>query len=46
MTNKEDVEARLAEVNKQLKEHTDAVNILTKEYYDLMNMLRTRFIVQ
>ena len=43
MTTKEDVEARLLEVLKQLNEHTDAINTLTKEQYELMNMLRSRF---
>lgn len=43
MTTKEDVEAKLAEVLKKLGEHTDAINQLTREQYELMNMLRTRF---
>jgi hypothetical protein len=43
MTTKEDVEARLAEILKELTDHTDAINELTKEQYELMNMLRTRF---
>ncbi len=43
MTTKEDVEAKLAEVLQKLGEHTDAINLLTKEQYELMNMLRTRF---
>lgn len=43
MTTKEDVEARLDEVLKKLGEHTDAINQLTREQYELMNMLRTRF---
>ncbi len=43
MTTKEDVEAKLAEVLKKLSEHTDAINTLTREQYELMNMLRTRF---
>lgn len=46
MTTKEDVEAKLNEVLKQIGEHTDAINLLTREQYELMNMLRTRFIVQ
>lgn len=43
MTTKEDVETRLNEVLKELATHTDAINNLTKEQYELMNMLRTRF---
>ena len=43
MTTKEDVEARLEEILKQIGTHTDAINNLTKEQYELMNMLRTRF---
>ncbi len=43
MTTKEDVETRLEEVLKELSIHTDAINNLTKEQYELMNMLRTRF---
>jgi len=43
MTTKEDVEARITEILKELQEHTDAINELTKEQYELMNMLRTRF---
>ena len=43
MTTKEDVEAKLAQVLAELKTHTDAINVLTKEQYELMNMLRTRF---
>ena len=43
MTTKEDVEARLNEILAQLQTHTDAINLLTKEQYELMNMLRTRF---
>ena len=43
MTTKEDVEARLNDILKQLSEHTTAINLLTKEQYELMNMLRTRF---
>lgn len=43
MTTKEDVEAKLAQVLADLKIHTDAINQLTKEQYELMNMLRTRF---
>ena len=43
MTTKEDVEARLNEILEQLQTHTDAINLLTKEQYELMNMLRTRF---
>ena len=46
MTTKEDVETRLEQVLSQLQVHTDAINLLTKEQYELMNMLRTRFIVQ
>lgn len=40
---KEDIEARLDEVLKKLGEHTDAINDLTREQYELMNQLRTRF---
>ena len=43
MTTKEDVEAKLAQILTELKAHTDAINLLTKEQYELMNMLRTRF---
>ncbi len=43
MTTKEDVEAKLAEVLRKLDEHTDAINQLTREQYELMNQLRTRF---
>ena len=43
MTTKEDVEARLEQVLAELQTHTDAINSLTKEQYELMNMLRTRF---
>lgn len=43
MTTKEDVEARLEQVLAELQAHTDAINQLTKEQYELMNMLRTRF---
>ena len=43
MTTQEDVEARLDDISKQIKAHLDAVTQLTQEYYDLMNMLRTRF---
>lgn len=43
MTTKEDVEAKLAEVLKELQIHTDAINTLTREQYELMNQLRTRF---
>ena len=43
MTTKEDVEARLNDILAQLQVHTDAINLLTKEQYELMNMLRTRF---
>ena len=40
---KEDIVARLEEVLKQLGTHTDAINTLTREQYELMNQLRTRF---
>ena len=43
MTTKEDVEAKLAQILAELKTHTDAINLLTKQQYELMNMLRTRF---
>lgn len=43
MTTKEDVEQRLNDILTQLRTHTDAINNLTKEQYELMNMLRTRF---
>lgn len=43
MTTKEDVEARLEQVLQDLAIHTNAINELTKEQYELMNMLRTRF---
>ena len=43
MTTKEDVETKLNDILTQLKNHTDAINVLTKEQYELMNMLRTRF---
>lgn len=39
---KEEVEARLDEVLKKLSEHTDAINLLTREQYELMNQLRSR----
>ena len=42
-TTKEEVESKLDDINKQIKEHLDAVTKLTQEYYDLMNMIRTRF---
>lgn len=40
---KEEVETKLYDILQELKTHTDAINILTKEQYELMNMLRTRF---
>ena len=40
---KEDIITRLDEVLKLLSEHTLAINELTKEQYELMNQLRTRF---
>ena len=40
---KEDIIARLDEVLRQLGTHTDAINELTREQYELMNQLRTRF---
>lgn len=43
MTTKEDVETKLNEILKEIGDHTDAINKLTKEQYELMNMLRTRF---
>lgn len=43
MTTKEDVEARIDAILQELRIHADATNILTKEMYELMNMLRTRF---
>ena len=43
MTTKEDVEQKLAEVLFAIEAHTDAINKLTQEQYELMNMLRTRF---
>lgn len=43
MTTKEDVEQKLAEILAEIKTHTDAINDLTREQYQLMNMLRTRF---
>ena len=46
MTTKEDVEAKLESILTQIGAHTDAINQLTKEQYELMNLLRTRFMVQ
>ena len=43
MTTKEEVETKLYEVLAELAKHTDAINELTKEQYELMNMLRSRF---
>ena len=43
MTTKEDVEAKLNEILKEIGTHTDAINDLTREQYELMNQLRTRF---
>lgn len=40
---KEEVEARLESILLQLGTHTDAINKLTQEQYELMNLLRTRF---
>lgn len=40
---KEDVENRLEELLKLIGEHTDVINKLTQEQYELMNILRTRF---
>jgi len=43
MPTKEEIEVKLDEVLKKLGEHTDAINTLTREQYELMNQLRTRF---
>jgi hypothetical protein len=43
MPTKEEIETKLEEVLRKLGEHTDAINTLTKEQYELMNQLRTRF---
>lgn len=43
MTTKEEVEAKLDEINQKIKAHLDEVTKLTQQYYDLMNMIRTRF---
>ena len=40
---KEEVETKLYDILQELKTHTDAINTLTKEQYELMNMLRSRF---
>lgn len=46
MTTKEDVEAKLEAILTQIGAHTDAINQLTKQQYELMNLLRTRFIAK
>ena len=43
MPTKEEVETKLYEVLAELAKHTDAINTLTREQYELMNQLRTRF---
>ncbi len=43
MPTKEEIETKLEDVLRKLGEHTDAINQLTREQYELMNQLRTRF---
>lgn len=46
MTNEEmkNIEEKLELINKEIHNHTHAINELTKEYYELMNMIRSRVV--